>query len=402
MATEVHILAEGGRVAQRLPGYEVRPQQLDMAQAVADAFAAEEHLLVEAGTGVGKSFAYLVPAIEHVTQKGGRVVISTHTIALQEQLVEKDIPFLRSVFPDEFSAVLVKGRSNYLGLRRLARASARQDRLFGSKKQLAELWQIEDWAYKTTDGSLSDLAQQPSRQVWDVARSDADDCLGRKCEHFNRCFYQRARRRAGNAQLLIVNHALLFSDMALRTRGASILPDYDYVVLDEGHTVERVAGEHLGLNVADVQVRFLLNRLHNQRTGRGALSVGPGQECVDAVGETRKVVGRYFNELNQWHAGQARWNGRLREPPPIEQNASAALHELGSRLRSVGREVESEEDRSELAGLTEKCAELPTRSMLGTHKRRRIGSTGCRLPAGRENASRSTPGPSTWGRSLRS
>ena len=116
-----NILAPEGRIAERLSGYELRPQQLEMAEAVGRAFDAGEHLLVEAGTGVGKSFAYLVPAIERATKHGGRVVISTHTIALQEQLIEKDIPFLQSVFPQEFSAVLVKGRSNYLGIRRLAR-----------------------------------------------------------------------------------------------------------------------------------------------------------------------------------------------------------------------------------------------------------------------------------------
>jgi ATP-dependent DNA helicase DinG len=351
------MLAEDGRVAKRLPGYEVRPQQLAMAEAVAAVFKADEHLLVEAGTGVGKSFAYLVPAIEQVTREGGRVVISTHTIALQEQLVGKDIPFLRSVFPDEFSAVLVKGRSNYLGLRRLARASARQQQLF-NKKELSELWRIEDWAYKTTDGSLADLPRQPSDTVWDLARSDHDDCLGRRCPHFGRCFYQRARRRAANAQLLIVNHALLFSDMALRSRGASILPSYDYVILDEAHTVERVAGEHLGLSVANTQVRYLLNRLHNERTGRGVLGRHSGEAVVRAVTETRKVVDRYFSDLRAWHAEQKEWNGRLRKPPPVDQRATAGLSELNDRLRGVRHELQDEGDRSELSGLVDRCTEL--------------------------------------------
>jgi ATP-dependent DNA helicase DinG len=358
MATGVHMLAKGGRVAQRLPGYEIRPQQLEMAEAVAAAFKSEKHLLVEAGTGVGKSFAYLVPAIEQVTRAGGRVVISTHTIALQEQLVGKDIPFLRSVFPDEFSAVLVKGRSNYLGLRRLARASARQAQLFSSKKQRSELWKIEEWAYKTTDGSLADLPQQPGEQVWELARSDGDDCLGRKCPHFSRCFYQRARRRAANAQLLIVNHALLFSDMALRARGVSVLPRYDYVILDEAQTVERVAGEHLGLGVASTQVRFLLNRLHNERTGRGVLRGGPGRAAIPGVAQARKAADRYFGDLGLWYAQQTNFNGRLREPPPVKQDAAGELLGLRDRLRSVRGELQDEEDRSELAGLMGRCSEL--------------------------------------------
>ena len=329
-----------------------------MAGAVAAAFTNEKHLLVEAGTGVGKSFAYLVPAIEQVTRHGGRVVISTHTIALQEQLVNKDIPFLRSVFTDEFSAVLVKGRSNYLGLRRLARASARQQQLFSAKKQLSELWRIEEWAYKTADGSLADMRRQPNETVWDLVRSDTDDCLGRRCPQFGRCFYQRARRRANSAQILIVNHALLFADMAVRRRKASILPNYDYVILDEAHTVERVAGDHLGLTVANTQVRYLLNRLHNERTGRGVLQSGPGEAIIPVVQDTHKVVDGYFSDLEAWHAEHTGRNGRLSEPPPIKQRATDSLVELRDRLNTVREDMQNEEDRSELTGLMDRCSGL--------------------------------------------
>ncbi|MFQ5495289.1 MAG: ATP-dependent DNA helicase, partial [Phycisphaerae bacterium] len=269
-------LAKGGMVAARLPGYEVRPQQLAMAEAVWAAFDNNQHLIVEAGTGVGKSFAYLIPAIERVTREGGRVVVSTHTIALQEQLIDKDIPFLRSVFDEEFSAVLVKGRSNYLGLRRLQRASRKQDLLFDARGDRSSLHATEEWAYKTVDGSLGDLAKQPAPTVWDRVRSDADDCLGRRCPHFKKCFYQRARRRALGAQILVVNHAMLFSDLALRRQGASVLPDYEYVILDEAHTVERVAGDHMGLSTSNAQARHLFNTLYNERTGRGVLSSKAG------------------------------------------------------------------------------------------------------------------------------
>jgi ATP-dependent DNA helicase DinG len=353
----VDILAQGGRVAKRLPGYELRPQQLEMAEAVAKAFEAGEKLVVEAGTGVGKSFAYLIPAIERVTHEGGRVLISTHTIALQEQLINKDIPFLRSVFPDEFSAVLVKGRSNYLGLRRLARASARQGTLFDSKRQLSELWRIEEWAYQTADGSLSDLDPEPSPAVWDRARSDADDCLGRRCPHYGSCFYQRARRQAANAQLLIVNHALLFADLAVRRQGASILPDYEHVVLDEAHTIESVAGEHLGMGMSNAQARHLFNTLHNERTGKGALYGGPGEKAIPVVTEARRIVDTYFGDLAAWHAGHTGWNGRVKEPPPVENRVSAGLVELRAAIREARREVDDQEDRLELGALAERCTE---------------------------------------------
>ncbi len=354
----VHILAEGGRVAERLPGYEVRPQQLAMAGAVADAFAAKEHLLVEAGTGVGKTFAYLIPVIERVTKHGGRVAISTHTIALQEQLISKDIPFLRSIFKKKFSAVLVKGRSNYLGIRRLTRASKRHDLLFDAKGDVSQLHAIEDWAYKTEDGSLADLDHQPSPAVWDRVKSESDDCLGRRCEHYARCFYQRARRRAAEAQILVVNHAMLFSDMALRRRNVSLLPAYDTLVLDEAHTVESVAGDHLGLSMADTQLRYLLNSLHNERTGRGTLWGGSSKAAVEAVGDANRAADEYFDELKAWHGEQPGWNGRLREPPPFEQRLSAALVELREELRAARKKLDGEEARLELGAAAERCTDF--------------------------------------------
>src|SRR5438067_1591473 len=155
-ATLSDILGPGGSVARRLgERYEFRPQQLELAAAVEDALANGHHLLAEAGTGVGKSFAYLLPAIEYATKYKKRVVVSTHTIALQEQLIEKDIPLLRAVYPDEFTAVLVKGRGNYLCKRRLEQTRQRQNGLFEDQRQLESLWTIEEWSQRTTDGSLA-------------------------------------------------------------------------------------------------------------------------------------------------------------------------------------------------------------------------------------------------------
>src|SRR4051812_25228016 len=156
------ILGPGGAVARRMGDrYEFRPQQLELAAAVQDALTNGHHLLAEAGTGVGKSFAYLLPAIQYATQTKKRVVISTHTISLQEQLIEKDIPLLRAVYPQEFTAVLVKGRSNYLCKRRLEQSRGRQHMLFEQDAQYDSLDMIEDWAAKTTDGSLATLPANP-------------------------------------------------------------------------------------------------------------------------------------------------------------------------------------------------------------------------------------------------
>ncbi len=360
----VDMLSSGGRVSKALPDFELRPQQIEMAEAVSKAFEAGEHLIVEAGTGVGKSFAYLIPAIEHALRSGGRVVISTHTIALQEQLIHKDIPFLRSVFPEEFSAVLVKGRSNYLGLRRLTRASRGQHKLFARRDDLAELHRVEDWAYKTEDGSLADLDPQPAWAIWDKINSDADDCMGKRCVNFRTCFYQRARRQAAAAQILVVNHALLCADLALRRDGVSILPDYTHVVLDEAHTLERVASDHFGATVSSPQIYYLLNSLSHERTGRGVLRAHYGDDAsaavVEAVDEARHTALNYFAAIESWDGPGRNGNGRLRQRLDIAEDVSAALVELREQLRTLREQVKDDEQRSELAAWMDRCGTQAT------------------------------------------
>src|SRR5438270_124762 len=178
------VLGPRGSVSRLWPEFEARREQLDMAEAVAGAIAGPHHLMVEAGTGVGKSFAYLVPAIQAaLANKDCRVVISTHTIGLQEQLLRKDIPFLRSVIPQEFRAVLVKGRSNYLSLRRLEVAIKRQDLLFQKPEEIDQLVTLRMWSSRTTDGSRSDLDSRPMPSVWEAVQSEDDNCMGRSCPH---------------------------------------------------------------------------------------------------------------------------------------------------------------------------------------------------------------------------
>ena len=226
------VLGPDGPIARRLgEKYEYREQQTQMLRAVKRSFAQQikqndipETLVVEAGTGVGKSFAYLLPVIEKIVsrpegQPKQRIVISTHTIALQEQILEKDIPLLRAVTGQEFTAVLVKGRSNYMSIRRLQRASQKQDKLFPEQRQIESLHMVEDWAYQTYDGSLASLDTQIDTTVWDMVRSDSGNCMGRRCPFYDDCFYQKARRRMENADILVVNHALFFSDLALRAQG---------------------------------------------------------------------------------------------------------------------------------------------------------------------------------------
>lgn len=354
----VNSLSPDGPVARRLPNYEVRPQQLEMSAAVRAAFQGKRHLIVEAGTGVGKSFAYLIPAIEYAVEHGGRVVVSTRTIALQEQLITKDIPFLKEALPYEFSAELVKGRSNYVGLRRLGIASARQAQLFGSTKMREALWRVEDWVKETRNGSLSDMPFQPDAQVWERARSESDNCLGRRCPHYKACFFQRARRRAERAQLLIVNHALFFSDLALRAQGASLLPDYDRVVLDEAHTVEGVARDHFGLTVSDSRISTLLNLLVSRRGGRGFLAAFDAQSATAAVEAVREAVAALFEELRRWQRSRGRSNGRMNGPPAVDNSVSAPLRELAEALRAARKKVSSEDDRLTFASYIDRAGTI--------------------------------------------
>lgn len=341
------VLGPKGKIAQRLKSYESRAEQLQMARAVADAIARQQHLVVEAGTGVGKSFAYLVPAILAATAHQGerntevdedgnpkrmRIVISTQTIALQEQLFGKDIPFLNSVLPVEFSAVLVKGRGNYVSLRRLKGAGERARNLFVEMEPLQQLRSLQEWGKTTTDGSRASLDFKPLPTVWDEVQSDSSNCLGRKCATYDDCHYFAARRRAYNADLLIVNHALFFSDLAVRREGASILPDYDVVVFDEAHTLEGVAADHLGVKVSSGQVEYLLNKLYNDKTNRGLFKDYQHVEGQKAVSELRFVAQDFFDEVRQWQEIHGKANGRLLRPPEIQT-------ELGERLLALARSM---------------------------------------------------------------
>lgn len=350
------ILGPNGRIAARLSNYEHRPQQLEMADAVARAIREKKHLVAEAGTGVGKSFAYLVPAILAATEIASpvaeslrdsnstdskkqrpapRIVVSTHTISLQEQLIGKDLPLLNAVIPRDFSAVLVKGRRNYLSLRRLDLALARSTSLFHEDEQLSQLREVRKWSKLTRDGSLSELPFQPLGQVWDEVASDTTNCMGRRCPTYHKCFYYQDRRRMQHAQILVVNHALLFSDIALRRVGASILPDYDIVILDEAHTVEAVAGDHLGINVTSGQVEYVLNKLYNDRTNRGLLvhhGLGKEQQQVDRC---RHQSDMFFGDLFEW---------RSKLPRPFRSKTGHG--EEGPGEKSRGRVPSSSSNRS--------------------------------------------------------
>jgi ATP-dependent DNA helicase DinG len=367
------VLGETGSVARRMKNYESRPQQLQMATAVQTAIDTKRHLVVEAGTGTGKSFAYLVPSILAATAKQGeggkrkKIVISTHTISLQEQLIGKDIPFLNAVMPVEFSAVLVKGRSNYISLRRMKGAVDRSNALYSRPDEMAQLQQVVDWSRTTTDGSLADLEFKPLPSVWDEVHSDHGNCLGKKCPTYDQCLYYKARRRIWNADVMVVNHALFFADLSLRREGISLLPDYDVVIFDEAHTVEQVAADHLGLSVSNGQVDYMLGKLYNDRTQKGLLMRMMSSDTSTQVfqRDALKLVDRirflshdFFDEVQGSQQSQAAKNGRFRQPTNVRNEVSPALKELASRIVQLSSLISSDEERIEYTSAAERCSGL--------------------------------------------
>jgi ATP-dependent DNA helicase DinG len=359
------------------PRFEPRREQVEMAAAVARTLAERTHLMAEAGTGVGKSLAYLVPAIERITASGGqeRVVIATNTIALQEQLMGKDIPLLQRVFAarDEaggadlsrvpFKAELVKGRGNYLSIRRLQMASTRQEKLFLDEPSRRSLHIIEDWAYSTQDGTLSTLPALERAGVWDRVQSDSGNCMGKKCPTYEKCFYQSARRRMEDANLLICNHAVFFSDLSLRAQEAGFLPDYQHVILDEAHMVEDVASEHFGRTLSEGRVRHLLGALWAPKRRKGFLSsvrTGPLAEqtlarAVSLTEEAEEACDRFYDGLMRLVSGEV-GTVRLRAGAEIANPITQAFEQLSLVLKRLRDALTLEEDRYELNSYAQRAA----------------------------------------------
>ena len=269
------ILGPDGLVAKSLAGYEDRPEQLRMAFAVGEAFNYGKLAVIEAGTGTGKSLAYLVPSILWALANEERVVISTNTINLQEQLIRKDLPFLQRSTGLEFRAVLVKGRGNYLCKRRAE--SARLEPGLFEDELSGELSAILDWAAGSADGSKEELPFIPQDQVWDEVRCEIDQCSRVRCQHYPGCFFHKARRQAAMADLLVVNHALLLSDLALRLEtdnysAAAVLPPFDRIILDEAHHLEDVATNFFASQVTRFGFARMLNKLrHPRKPDKGLL-----------------------------------------------------------------------------------------------------------------------------------
>jgi ATP-dependent DNA helicase DinG len=289
----------------RASNFEYRPQQQAMAVAVAQALIDRQHLIVEAGTGVGKSLAYLIPSILYAVAERKKAVVSTHTINLQEQLIQKDLPMLRQILPVPFRFTMLKGRHNYLCSRRLARAMLQADSLFTSPES-EELRRIYEWSKTTEDGSLSDFELEPDPKVWDQVCSERGLCSPKLCgpqsdfgKEQGECFFQRVRNRIMQTDVLVLNHTLFFMHLGGLEEAASegVLFKNDFVVFDEAHTLEQVASKHIGVSVSSGQIRYALQRLWNPHTQKGLLSrLAQGNEVV-RVAELLEETDRFFVAL---------------------------------------------------------------------------------------------------------
>src|SRR5450755_3666549 len=310
LVSQVEEIFSSRGILSRASNFEFRPQQQEMAVAVARALQNQEHLAVEAGTGVGKSLAYLVPAILFAVAQKKKAVISTHTINLQEQLTEKDLPMLAAVLgslpePVKFSYAMLKGRANYLCTRRLQKAMQQSGNLFTSS-EAEELQRIYEWSKTTRDGSLSDFAIEPDAKVWAQVCSERGLCSPKTCGHQSDfakdhevCFFQRVRNRILSADVLVLNHTLFFTllgGVAEETDGG-ILFKNDFVIFDEAHQMESVASRHIGLSVSSGQMRYALNRLWNPRTEKGLLATLRKGAAVKLVADILSESDKFFENV---------------------------------------------------------------------------------------------------------
>ena len=353
------IFAEDGLLA-KARNFEYRPEQQAMAAAVAQSLEEERHLVVEAGTGVGKSLAYLVPSVLWAHEQKKKAIISTHTINLQEQLLDKDIPIVKKVLPIEFEAALMKGRQNYLCPRRLQRAIQQANELFSTTEQ-ADLARLADWARTTIDGTLSDLPLEPDAKVWTQVCSEAHLCTTKTCGQNPRCFFQQAKRRLIAADVVVINHTLLFMLLGglaeQEERGEGYLFPNDFIIFDEAHTIEQVASRQVGIGISQYGLRATIQRLYNARSKKGLFTVTRDAAGVTLAAAVVDQADRFFAAIDDRANFKKGRECRVREADFVEDQITAQLMALQGRIIEVVRKTEDEFLKPELQELGRRLGE---------------------------------------------
>src|SRR5438874_8253644 len=343
------IFSENGRLS-KAKNFEFRPQQQEMAAAVARALEEERHLVVEAGTGVGKSLAYLAPAILFALEQHKKAIVSTHTINLQEQLLYKDIPILKQMLPNEFEAALMKGRQNYLCPRRLERALQQQNELFTGPEQ-NELNRLAEWSRTTRDGSLSDLSVEPDPKVWAQVCSEPHICTTKSCGQSN-CFYQQARKRLLTSDVIVINHTLLFmllgSPDQQEERESGYLFPNDFIIFDEAHTVEQVASRQIGYGVSQYGLRSTIQRLYHARTRKGLFTVMRDAAGVRLAAELIDDLEKFFDAVESKSDFRKGREFRVRDVDLVPDTITGRLVALQARIAEVVKRADDEILKAEL------------------------------------------------------
>jgi len=338
----VSYIRPGGPLSRALNDYEYREEQQTMTARVIKAFNENLIALIEAGTGTGKSLAYLIPAISWSLLNGERVVVSTNTINLQEQLIGRDLPLLQRLKGLHCKAVLVKGRSNYLCLRKLA-AAREESRLLLESEGQDELSELIRWSEKTKDGSLSDLSFIPRRENWERVCAEADQCTRLHCPYYAKCFFYKARRESSSAHVLVVNHHLLMADLAVRSRTESydrpaVLPRFQRIIIDEAQHIEDVATEYLGFQISKYGLLRILRRLQGTReTGRGLLPFLCAKLRTKMDDEDRERISEALELITATIAP---------ERFSVEKRIAAAMDRLAQELKTACGKEEQENGRS--------------------------------------------------------
>ncbi len=331
--------------------FEFRGEQQEMAVAVGRALEQEQHLVVEAGTGVGKSLAYLVPSILYARENNKKAIISTHTINLQEQLLHKDIPILKKILPIEFEAALIKGRQNYLCPRRLERALQQANELFTGPEK-AELEVIAEWAGKTKDGSISDLDFEPDSKVWTQVCSEAHVCTRKSCGTDGKCFYHQARKRFEAADVVVINHSLLFlllgSPEEQQVRESGFLFPNDFLIFDEAHTIEQIASRHIGIGVSQYGLRSTIQRLYNARTKKGLFTVTRDAPGVVLAAELVDDLDKFFGQIEARCEFKKGREYRVRDVDFAPDIVTERLLGLQTRISELVRKNDDEFLKAEL------------------------------------------------------
>lgn len=361
--------------------FEARPEQLEMAKAIFSAAREKNHLLVEAGTGTGKSYAYLVPLILWAVETKKRVMIATGTKALQQQLVERDLPFLHELFKSHMGTdikfALCLGTGNYVCPRRLAKTESLG--LFGDSKEVEQLQQLHRFSASSPTGRNVDLDFEPARGLWAQVNRESDLCLARNCPHFEQSFYWKARREQEKAQILVANHHLLFAHIAAGGNAGGVLPAFDALVIDEAHHAEDVAASYLGLEISNLSAAKLIELLSNRKSGKTVISATKWPErgeiesrLNEAATEAREAVGRFFENLQMamnFHEGRSQ-TIRITRPNIIADELDEPMLKIetiiGTALR-LAIMSEDEELSRELEGYANRCAEMrrTVRDILG-------------------------------------